>query len=76
MSLREAIWLILEKYDTPQNKWSINVTLEIFELFEKRIDKVEQDYKSALSPYLQKQPMKDVYPKEMDALERIRNELV
>lgn len=53
-----------------------DVADEILRIFEKRIDKVEKDYKKVLTPYLKKQPMKDVYPKQMDALNRIRKEML
>lgn len=48
----------------------------VISVFEKTIDKVEQDYKNELNNWGKSQPMKDMYPREMNALERVRKELV
>ena len=48
----------------------------ITESIEKSLDKVEQDYKSELNNWGKTQPMKDMYPKQMETLERVRKELL
>ena len=52
-----------------------NTTNEIISEIEKRIDKVEQDYKSKLGNWGKQQPMTDMYPKEMDALNKVRKQI-
>lgn len=68
-SLRKEIDDALER-DYPDN------LDEIMYIITKRIDKVEKDYRKPLNPYLKKLPMKEVYPKEMDALNRVRKEIL
>lgn len=48
----------------------------ILEEFNKIINKVEKDYwKSLPNPYLRGLPMKVSFPKEMDALNKVRKEI-
>jgi hypothetical protein len=51
------------------------ITNDMLKLFKKRIDKVEQDYKSELNDWGKQQPMSEMYPKEMDALDKVRKQL-
>ena len=73
-NLREEIYKFLTddtegEYDTRYQ------TDEIMKLVKKRIDKVEQDYKSKLGNWGKQQPMTDMYPKEMDALAKVRKQM-
>ena len=73
MSLKEEIFELTKKkqvYPLPEDTID-----DIIKLIKNRIDKVEKDYKNELNNWGKKQPMKDMYPKEMATLERIRKEL-
>jgi len=73
MSLKDEIRDILNEYCLEfDNEPAIN---DIISKIEKRIDKVEQDYKNELNDWGKSQPMKDMWPKQMETLERIRKEL-
>ena len=72
MKLRKEIYNLLDESARVKAGY---YTDEIIKLFEKTIDKVEKDYKSVLTPWGKKQPMTDMYPKEMDALKKVRKML-
>ncbi len=80
MSVKDEILraFIAHRKDCKMN-WDVSLepvyTDKVIEIFEKTIDKVEQDYKNELNNWGKSQPMKDMYPREMKTLERIRKEL-
>ena len=52
-----------------------NLVDDIMNIFQKEIDNVEQEYKSKLNNWGKQQPMTDMYPKEMDVLNKIRKRI-
>ena len=76
MNLREEIIKYSNDEIMPEGQTPQEIADTIISMIEKRIDKVEQDYKSELNNWGKKQPMKDMYPREMTTLEKVRKELV
>jgi len=56
-----------DEYDDP-----LEITNEILELIKKQIDQVQEDYHNELNDWGKQQPMEDMWPKQMDALNKVR----
>ena len=74
--LRKKIFKLVKIFDfVTEEKFLNEHTDEIIKEFEKTINKVEKDYWKSLNPYLKGLPIREVFPKEMDALDAVRKEL-
>lgn len=76
LAISETLFDVLPSYETDNAKEYAKQCLPfVVESIEEKIDEIEQDYKSKLTDWGKQQPMKEMYPKEMDALGKVREML-